>query len=487
MVLVNLNLFAQGEMFGSTSSNFAGVNSIVLNPSAMHHQKTWFSFNLASANVFLHTDMLYFDKDEFQLKDVFQSNFEFFEHETGYGSEKRPFYSYDRDRNTSIDQSIRILGPSLMLSYNQHAFAISSNVRLQTNVRNLSPDLANILAYGFSYFPQYLEVFEIDKFNGTTMLWSEIGFSYAYRTKKEAYAGWSYGITIKRLLGTGGGYLNVDNSTYQLVDSQKINILNQNAELGFSGPMDFDTNAYIPNSLLTGNGWSMDIGFTYQSLIKFQPKLDAKRFCEQAIVKYKYRIGVALLDIGSVSFNENAQTHNFSNSTQTSGDMDGAELNNVNQILELMSDQFYGSPNTSFESNSAKIKLPMALSIQADYNTQVANLYWNASLIYGVPLQGGALRRPSQFTLAPRYETRLIEVSIPLSLYQFRYPHLGVYARVGPFSVGSDWLSTVIGNKDFHGYDIYFSIKFQLLKDNCRFSSYRDACIRKSSRFRWSI
>jgi len=66
---------------------------------------------------------------------------------------------------------------------------------------------------------------------------------------------------------------------------------------------------------------------------------------------------------------------------------------------------------------------------------------------------------------------------LPLSLYQFRYPHLGVYARLGFLSVGSDWLSTLLGNHDFHGIDLYFSLKFQLNKDNCRpKKTIREAC-----------
>ncbi|MCD6091152.1 MAG: hypothetical protein J7J72_06600 [Bacteroidales bacterium] len=44
----------------------------------------------------------------------------------------------------------------------------------------------------------------------------------------------------------------------------------------------------------------------------------------------------------------------------------------------------------------------------------------------------------------------IVELSIPLSLYQFRYPYIGLYARVGPLGVGSDWLSSLLGIKDFN-------------------------------------
>jgi hypothetical protein len=487
LFLSSLSLYAQGEMFGSTSSNYSGVNSVVLNPSAMHNQKTWLSVNFIAGDLFLHTDYIYLDKDEFWLTNLLKPNIQFIEHPTGYGNEQRAFYSFDSDENTSLDQSLRILGPSIMLSFNQHAFAITSGLRVETNIRNLSPDLANILAYGFSYLPQHEKEFIVDDFNGTTMAWGEIGLSYAYRMNKESFEGWSFGFGLKRLVGVGGGYLNVSQSTYTLLDAKTIDVTNQQAELGFSLPVDFDTNDYIPNSLTTGKGWAMDFGFTYQSLLKRQPKLDAQQFCEQPIINYKYRIGVALLDIGSIRFDKNAQTHDFVNSIQVQGDMTDVELENVNQVIGLISDQFYGSTSSSFVENTMRIALPMAFSIQADYNTQIANLYWNASLIYGIPLQGAALRRPSQLVVAPRYETRFLEFGMPISLYKFQYPHVGVYARVGAFSVGSDWFSSLLGYQNFRGMDFYFSINFQLSKDNCRTKkSYRDACGEKSGRFQWS-
>lgn len=487
LFFTTLNLSAQGELFGTSSSNYSGVNSVLLNPSAMHNQKTWLSFNFLAGDLFLHTDFIYLDKDEFKLTDLLDPNFAIVEHPTGYGTDERAFYSYDRESNTSFDQSLRMIGPSIMLTYNQHALAITSGMRVQTTIRNLSPDLANVLAYGFSYFPQHQKEFQVDNFSGTSMAWGEIGFSYAYRMNKESFDGWSFGISIKRLLGVGGGYLDVNESTYSLIDSENINVENQQAEIGFSLPIDFDTNDYISNSLTTGKGWAMDLGFTYQSLLKRQPKLNAQKFCEQPIVNYKYRIGVALLDFGSISFKENAQTHSFTNSTQAEGDMAGVDLESVNQIIGLISEQFYGSATASLVDNSMRIALPTALSVQADYNTQVANIYWNASLIYGIPFQGAALRRPSQLTIAPRYETKFLEFSAPISFYQFKYPHIGLYARIGPFGFGSDWFTTLLGNQDFHGMDFYFSFKFQLKKDNCRSKkSIRDACGEKSGFFSWS-
>ena len=490
LILFSLNSFAQGESFGSNSSNYSGVNSVLLNPSAMHNQKTWLSFNFLSGNLFFHTDFAYLDKSEFQLSDLLDPNFELPAHPTEYGI-NASFYSYDRERNTSFDQNVRILGPSLMVSYNQHAFAITTAARMQTNLRKITPDLANLLAYGFAYSPQFGQEYQVNDLNITSMGWTEIGLSYAYKVDNESDEGLSFGISIKRLLGAGGAYLDVDRSTYALVDTNIVEVTNQQAEIGISVPVDYETNDFIDFNLLNGRGWSFDIGFTYQLLLESQPKLDARRFCEQPIINYKYRIGVALLDIGSIAYKQNTQTHRFNTFAlgQGRGDFNGVESNSINEFFGILSYHFYNDSSASFVGNTMRIALPTALSIQGDYNTQISDLYINASLIYGIPLQGsGALRRPSQLTIAPRYETSYLELSIPLSLYKFRYPHIGVYARIGPVGFGSDWLSSLIGKKDFHGMDFYFSAKFHLAKGNCRSRKSKiEGCGDKSGRFRWGF
>lgn len=486
-LFLSTSVFAQGEAIGNATSNYAGVNSVLLNPSAMHNQNTWFSFNLLSGNLFLHTDFIYLDKNEFQLRDLLDPNLELPMHSIPYGGEERAFYSYDRKKNTSVDQSMRILGPSIMLSFNQHAIAITSAARAQTNIRNLSPDLANLLANGFYFYPQHQKNYEVNNFSGSTMAWSEIGLSYAYRTDNRSYEGWSFGISLKRLIGAGGGYLDVKNSSYSLVNDSTIDIYSQQAEIGFSVPIDYNSNDYLPNSLFTGRGWGMDLGFTYQELLKQQPKLNASRFCEQEKNNYKYRIGVALLDIGSIAYKQNAQKHEFSTNDAVRGDIDDIVFENTNQAIGILNDRFYTASSSSFVENSIRIALPMALSVQADYNLDIANIYLNASLIYGIPLQGGALRRPNQFTFTPRYETRFVEVGLPLSMYQFQYPHIGAFARIGFLSIGSDWFSTLLGNQDFHGFDFYFSIKFQLEKGNCRTrKSNREGCGNKRG-FPWAF
>ncbi|MBN1649784.1 MAG: hypothetical protein JW857_00570 [Bacteroidales bacterium] len=478
LILLSINVFAQGESFSSSNSNFAGVHSVLLNPAAMHNQKTWLSFNLGSLLLFAHSDFIYLAKEDFRLRDIFDSTYVLPDHPT-YDLESRPFYSYERDRNTSMEQSTRILGPSLMLSYNQHAFAITTAVRMESNIRNITPDLGDFIMNGFRYFEPYTESFQVKDFNVTTMSWAEIGFSYAYRLNNQNFDGWSFGVSVKRLFLGSGAYLNVDHSTYTFPSYENLDVLDQQAQLGFSLPIDYDSNDYNGTENMTGRGWSFDIGFTYQSLLAAQPNLNAEKFCEQPILDYKYRIGVALLDVGALNFKTNAQTHDFTTFSGGQGlsDFSGIDVDNINRVIATMSYHFYGDSTESKVQNTMRIGLPMALSIQADYNTEISNIYWSASLIYGFRSKNEALRRPSQLTLAPRYETKLVEVSIPFSLYQFKYPHLGVYARVGPLGIGSDWFSSLLGNRDFNGLDFYFTLKFQLSKDNCRKKRrIEDAC-----------
>ena len=120
--------------------------------------------------LFFHNDLFYMDKSEFKLTNLFDRAFVLPMHPTGYGNEQRSFYSYDREENTQLETSAYLLGPSLMLSYNQHAFAISTALRMHSNVLNISPEMSNIMAYGFEYYmPSMLQQFELNDFKAAAM------------------------------------------------------------------------------------------------------------------------------------------------------------------------------------------------------------------------------------------------------------------------------------------------------------------------------
>jgi hypothetical protein len=78
------------------------------------------------------------------------------------------------------------------------------------------------------------------------------------------------------------------------------------------------------------------------------------------------------------------------------------------------------------------------------------------------------VHRPAELSITPRYETRWLEVSLPVSLYDWYLPRVGLAIRVYGFTIGCDKLGGFFNFNDFTGMDVYFSIKYFLDKGLCR-------------------
>jgi hypothetical protein len=113
--------------------------------------------------------------------------------------------------------------------------------------------------------------------------------------------------------------------------------------------------------------------------------------------------------------------------------------------------------------------MPMAVSLQFDYHFKKhKNLYIGAIWVQPVRFNMHTMRRPAQIAVIPRYETKNIEVSVPISLYEYRYPRIGLAARFSVLTIGTEKLGTYLGLGDLNGLDIYASIKINIGKGSCK-------------------
>lgn len=156
---------------------------------------------------------------------------------------------------------------------------------------------------------------------------------------------------------------------------------------------------------------------------------------------------------------DNVSTYwpNFSNTNQQ----------NLNASVSDISRQFYGDTSKLLQGNRIKIGLPTALSMQVDVN-YTGNWYINGTLIYPLNLSNASITRPAQLALTPRYETDYFEVNLPISMYDFQRPRIGISARIGILTIGTDKLGGFFHINDFTGFDFYFALKLSLLKGHCR-------------------
>ncbi len=456
------------EMLGTTLGNYAGVNSMQLNPSALHNSKSYLDVQLTGLDLFFQNNALYISKSDYRFTNFFKAGYEWPMHIEYDSVELRPFYRYDNARNKNVFVNTRLNGPGAMLIWGNHAFALTTSFRSVASLHNIPYDLANFAYLGLNYRPQQNINYTDNKpFTVSAMAWGEIGLGYAYTFTSRGFNRWSAGISVKRLLGVGGMYLASSQLDYIVPNDTSVMFNNLDAEIGMALPLSYNVNEVNLEPLFKGGGFGFDIGVTYQRLARWQQNDYYSALCAQPYEDYIYRIGVALIDIGGIRFNNNAVKMKIDNRSTYWEGITKINFRNINQLLDTISYQFYGDTTSAYQAEKFMLWLPSALSVQFDYHLQK---YWyvNASLIYGFPLAKGSLARPAELSITPRYETSIFEVSMPVALYDWSQVRAGLAVRVYGVTIGTEKLSGFFNFSDFSGLDFYCSIKLFFNKGNCK-------------------
>jgi len=463
MMLLLSGTIKSQEMWGVTTSNFAGSNGAILNPASLVTSKLYLDVNLATFDIFFQNNYGYIHQKDFSPFKLLVKNPEFPE----YGEDDMPFDHFWDVRDKFIYSSQLIKGPSMMLAYGRHAFALHTGARIITSTSRIPYDIANFGYYGLDYSEQHNVNYVSRNLHAASVFLGEIGLSYAYAFRKIGNEEWVAGITVKKLFSPAGAYVSADNLDYIVVNDSTINIKNMNGEVGYSFPMNYDNNEY-PDSgpFIKGGGYGIDIGFAFQNKDLSYQKKRFRRLCSQKYINYSYRLGISLIDLGYVTYDQNSQLHVYNDISKYWISIDTINYYNFNELTRTMSREFYGNENTSFAGDKVRLLLPTALSIQGDYHIYRK---WYGGLVWIQPVHLGKsyMRRPAQIALIPRYESPKLELALPLSLYDYRMPRVGFSVRYYFLTIGTDDLLGLVGYKNFTGLDFYASIKINFRKGFC--------------------
>jgi hypothetical protein len=472
LLLSSAHLVKAQEMWGITMSNFSGSSGVLINPTSIVTSKLYMDINLAAADVFFDNNYAYIQKEDYSLFNFLTRTPEF----PKYGPDEMPFLHYPGKDDKYIYSSQLVKGPSMMLAYGRHAFAFHTGARMLTSANAIPYDIANFGYYGLSYTNQHNIDFTSDNFGAAFLSLGEVGLTYAYSFRKVFMEEWSAGITVKRLFSVGGGYVRGNDLNYMVLNDSTINIKMMDAEVGFSIPLDYNNNDF-PDSgpLIKGGGFGFDIGFTFQSKTLSYQKKRISQLCRQRYIDYIYKVGVSIIDLGFVNFTQNAQQHVFEDASEYWINIDTLNFYNINALARTLSTVFYDDPNATYRSDRAKVNLATAVSLQADYRIYPK---WYAGAVFIQPLRMGKsyIRRPAQIAIIPRYETPDFEVALPLSLYDYTYPRLGLSVRYHFLTMGTEELLGLLGLTDFTGNDFYVGIKINFRKGNCGRFKRNTAC-----------
>jgi hypothetical protein len=450
-------------MWGVVNSNFSGSNGVLLNPSSIVTSKLYMDINLVTADIFVDNNYAYIHGEDYSLTKYLTKNPEW----PKYGPDEMAFDHYT-NKMPAKDAYINVFakGPSFMLSRGRHAIALTTGVRYLTSVTDVPYHIANFGYYGLDYLDQHNVTYSNKNINTAVLAFGEIGLTYAYSFRKFDYQDWSAGLTIRRLFGVSGGYVFADEIDYMVINDSTIDVKNMTAELGYSIPLNYDNNDFPYGPWIKGGGWGFDLGVSYQQKLLSYQKRRITKLCRQKYSDYIFKAGVSLLDIGFVKFTNNASKYAYEDVSEYWMNVDTVTYTNMNNLMESLSDVFYDDPNAAHRGNEISVFLPAAVSLQFDYRV-MKGWYAGAVFIHSIPMSKSMVYRPTQLMIAPRYESPLFEASLPVSLYEWRYPRVGLSFRYQFLTFGTDNLAWLLGVSDFTGLDFYFSIKVNFSKGHC--------------------
>ena len=178
---------------------------------------------------------------------------------------------------------------------------------------------------------------------------------------------------------------------------------------------------------------------------------------------YDYRLGVSLVDVGYLKYTSGTRTYAFNHLNTDWYGIDTTSFGGLVQTDSILSDQFYGNYRRSRDQRSMTMYLPTAAAIQFDV-AFTENYFVNLSVIQRVPLGKNSIRRANQIAITPRFESRRIEIALPISSYELFRPRIGLSFRFGIFTIGTDMISPLFGLTDSYGADLYFGIAWRNFK-----------------------
>lgn len=433
LLLLVIKTNAQEEL-GYVNSNYAGVNSLGINPSFNVDSKIFIDVHVIGAHLFAHNNAGYFPQEHFSLLTGKTGDLVFDEREVT----KRGFVKTE------------IMGPSVAVSWKKHSFGLFTKFRSYLDA-SLSSKLFILALDGFNY-DKYIGDQLSEKGTMAFLSWFETGLSYGYMHKLDNKHTLDFGINVKRLNGIGSAAVSMDQFDFILNQNKDISIITASGGYRLS-----DVGWNI------GKGFGFDLGVNYQKKLydieRYEP--NAKGNCKH--IDYKYRLGLSFLDIGYIGIKQNAIAREFIYQSQNFN-FDTANVNTPADADAYLNQSLINSSAQQSSKRAYTALTPFALSLQFDYNFG-KGFFINATTVNSFKVKY-QVKRIDVLSITPRYERKWFEVAIPISLVGYNYLQAGVAVRLGQhFIIGTNRLTGITGRvRDVYGSNLYFHLKFAIFR-----------------------
>lgn len=467
-------LFAQ-QWLGISASNYAGTYSLAANPANVADSRYKFFLNVGGGNIDFSNNYAAWAAPYSFIGLMTNTVPNQYRASNGLPGFKPSYIEEAQNKANSVAfAAVDVKGPSLIYTFEKAKFAIglTSRLRTITNLNNTTPQVAHIMVNG-TLIPDLYGISQDDNhFSLNLNGFTEMGLTLGAVIREQDQDFFKVGFAVKRLNGVLNlHYLASDldftvDATAGRPRRQDLFFRNAVGTYGTTNSNALSTVSLNPNwlfgNLAAGIGYGFDIGAVYEfrpEFDKYDVNVNGKWRMDGTQNKYLYKISVALIDVGRITYNN----PNYVKVTQIAESNLLIPPGSFNKIDSP--DLLYNQMNNAFGLNDAdyqsslKTSLPMTLSTNFDYKVSekiYVNTTWVQSLTNPKII---GMSQPSMLAITPRYESKLFEAAMPIAL-QNGYHNLtvGLAGRVGPLFIGTENLGGILNIGNPRGISAYFGL-----------------------------
>jgi hypothetical protein len=418
-------IFGQ-EFLGFKAGNYSGSTGMLMNPSSLLSGNLAWDVNLLSAGVFAQNNYIYAPEES----------------AIGLlgGSDSVAFFPTDR---VNAHANILVQGPSAFYTNGAVSIGFFTTARSAGFVHSEDfPEGVNVL----ENIQQGVPV-QVAAFDASILNWIEVGVNGGMALSKNLHVG----ANLKYLGGYDAATIhNREGFTFTRGDreTEATNLL---LDYSYSSNFGSDRATTLSNSEINGWGLGTDIGFTWVQYAKGPEGRDGA---------FQWKAGASILDLGVIRFKQNSATYHLAANDLFS--VSNPVVDSIDDLDELTlqgSQVLYDNVLAAQIDNKFPVFTPAALSVQGSVNLG------NDFFVHGMVVQNMAIAneqmvaRPNLVAVIPQYDTRMLTVSLPVSVYDYEETHVGLSVRFMYFTVGTDNLTSLVVPGDLDGADIYAGIR----------------------------
>ncbi len=471
------------DFLPALNDNFMGINQAFLQPASIVDSRFQTDFNVGGFSNDIYNDAIRFRSKWLLDPTSILTNEDWWDENT-YVSSKN-----GRDDNMFMSQSA--IGPGFLANLSpRHSIGFTSRVRSILNIDDMDEPLFRLIYSNYTDEEYYNKWYHEKDMRSVQHVFGDYGLTYARTIPlKNPEHFLKAGVTVKLLQGIASSYIQADELYYYFngeayPGSKDISWNSTYIDGGLSDNWG-DTNQYgsytfSMNYQLTAKpSVGMDFGVVYE-FRRDMIKDGVDRSNRPDKNKYFLKVGFSLLDIGRLKYEKDYYSSDYIASftpdylnRYNTGDNSvpdntyWLDANDVSFSFRDYPDFSYamhertlngeGIQKATNNKENFTVKLPSAISLQADLNLFIEGLYVNLTTYHA--LNQGFSNKPnshyiSTYSITPRYEHKWYGAAVPVIINQYGKLDVGLGVRAGVvyFGVNNLFSNVFSDTYGIHGY-----------------------------------